>query len=383
MVLLHWSGSQNEVPNEPTEKSFEAEDVEPAKQVGAALTKASSKDTETDSQSPVGALGSASDLKKASTSHLGKTEGTVQVDPSPVRPIEPELAKYEYQLWNCSQFLILLDMCLTNYPDETVLLTRMVKAFLKLAWEPIEMGKHQGSRLWPDYLDLSEAFSSPYARFKVWEDHEGSFYDGQGIYVYTIMVQVLVWRAAKSTNKLLSLVSNDQRWNEWKAHQSLDYEAIRDRTIEVFRPPYTDAGHDFPDRFFSKIKGHIRESSLDQWSCPIIIPSFVENFFNDNNGPMLAWTETLRSYDAFNSSTKARKPDTLESFIRYHLAIDRDRRQVLRESFEANAYSVGLFSNDRLARGSHCPYPTSWLIATYSLSVDHTELLYPQFRIPM
>ena len=376
---------KKEVLNEPMEKSFEAEAADPAKRVGTAPTKASSKDTETDSQSPVGALGSTSDLKKASTSHLGNTEDTVQVDPSPVRPIEPELSKYEDKFRNCCQFLVLLDMCSTNYPDEAALFTRIAEAFLKLAWEPIEMSKHRGSHLWPDYLDLWEGHPSPYARFQIWGDYGGSVYDGQGVHVYIITTQVLVWRAAKSTNRLLNLISNNQSWNKWRAHQSLDSEGIRDRTIEVFRHPYTDTGHDsFPDRFFSKIKGHIRESCPDQWSCDIIIPSFVENFFfDDNNEPMLAWIETLRYYDALNGSTKAQKPNTWDSFIYYQLAIDRDRRQVLRESFEANAYSVGLFADDAVASGSHCPWPTSWTMATCFLSADHTELLYPQFRIPM
>ena len=357
--------------------------MEPAKRDGAPLTEAGSGDAKADSSLSVGALGSTSDLKKASTSHLGKTEGPV--DPSPVRPSEPELSKYQDKFLNCCQFLVLLDMCLTNYPDEAALFTRIVEAYLKVAWEPIEMSKHQGSRLWTDRLDLWEGFPSPYARSKVWGDHEGSYYQEQGIHVYIITTQVLVWRAAKSMNRLLSLVSNDQSWNKWRAHQSLTTEEIRDRTIEVFRTPNTDTGHDyFSDRFLSKIKGHIRESFLDRSSYDIIIPSFVEDFFfDDNNEPMLAWTETLRYYDLLNDSTKAQKPSIWQSFICYQLAIDKDRRQVLRESFEANAYSVGLFAGDVIAPGSHCPYATSWEMATYFLSADHTELLYPQFRIPM
>lgn len=302
----------------------------------------------------------------------------------PVRPLEPELSKYEDRFRNCCQFLVLLDMCLTNYPDEAALFTRLVEAFLKLAWEPIEMSKHQGSHLWPDQLDLWGVSPSPYARSQARGDHEGPVYDGHGVYVYSITTQVLVWRATKSAKRLLNLVSNNQSWNKWMAHQSLNYEAIRDRTIEVFRPPNTDTGHDyFPDRFLSKIKGHIRESFLNRWSCDTIIPSFVEDFFfDDNNEPMLAWTETLRNY-VFNDSTKAQKPDIWESFLCYQLAIDRDRRQVLRESFESNAYSVGLFAGDVITPGSRCPYTTSWAMAAYFLSADHTELLYPQFRILM
>ena len=376
---------ENEVPNSLTKKSPEAEAVDAAEPVGTTLTKASAKETETDPQSPVRALGSTSDLEKASTSHLGKTEGTVQVDPSPMRPIEPELSKYQDQFWNCCQFLILLDMCLTNYPDEAALFTRVVEAFLKLAWEPIEMSKYRGSNLWPDHLDLSGFFQSPYIRFRDWgfRDFENLGLLEHG--VYSITTQVLVWRAAKSTNRLLSLVSSDQSWNKWKNNQCLKDEEIRDRTIEVFRPPNTDTSHDcFQDHFLSKIQGHTRESSLNRWSCDIIMPSFVENFFfDDNNEPMPPWIETLRYYDAFNNSKKAQKPNTSKSFICYQLAIDRDHAQALRKNFEANAYSVGLFADDTVDPGSHCPYPTSWTMATYFLSADHAELLYPQFRIPM
>jgi len=399
---LHWSGKlaaltekdeteelvgevekEREAPNGPTEKSLEAEVAVPAERVGTPQTKVDSTDTKTDSLLSVEALGFISDLEKAGTPHLGKTERPV--DPPPVRPFEPELSKYEDKFRNCCQFLVLLDMCLTNYPDEAALFTRMVEAFLKLAWEPIEMSKHRGSHLWPDQLDILEGFPSPYARFQDLGDHQSCGYGGQGIYVYVITTQVLVWRAAKSTNKLLGLVSNDQRWSKWVVHQSLSDEAIRDRTIEVFRPLNTDTGHDcFPDRFLSKIKGHIRESFLDQWSCDIVVPSFVENFFfDDKNEPMLAWAETLRYYDTFNDCTKAQNPNTWESFMCYQLAIDRDRRQVLREGFEASAYSVGLFTNDAVAPGSHCPYTTSWAMATYFLSADHTELLYSRFKIPM
>ena len=379
---------KKKVSNEPMEKSFEAEAVDPAKRVGTALTNAGSKDTETDSQSPVRALRSTSDLKKASTSHLGNTEDTVRVDPSPDRPIEPELPKYEDQFQNCCQFLILLDMCSTNYPDEAALFTRMVKAFLKLAWEPIEMSKHRGSHLWPAYLDLLGFFQSQYIRFRDWgfgDFFENSGFFEHGVYVYSITTQVLVWRAAKSTNRLLSLVSSDQGWNKWKSNQSLKDEEIRDQTIEAFRPPNTDTSHDcFQDHFLSTIQGHSREPSLNRLSCDIVMPSFVENFFfDDNNEPMPAWIETLRYYDAFYNSKKAQKPNTSNSFICYQLAIDTDHAQALRKNLEANAYSVGLFADDMVDRGSHCPCPTSWAMATYFLSADHAELLYPHFKIPM
>ncbi|KAG0127850.1 hypothetical protein HOY82DRAFT_624186, partial [Tuber indicum] len=400
-VLLHWSGKlapltkndgtkgfrgeekrekEREVLNRPTEKSFEAGVVEPTRLVATPTAKVCCPmDIKTLPLLCVGGTrGCTSRFKRASTSHPGKIEESV--DPPPLSPFEPELSRYEDKFRNCCQFLVLLDMCLANYPDEKALFIRMVEAFLKLAWEPIEMSKHRGSHLWPDRLDILEGFPSPYARFQDWGDVENCGYGGQGTYVYAITTQVLVWRAIKSTNRLLHLVHKDQNWSKWGVHQSLDGEAIRDRTVEVFRRLGTDTSHDcFLDRFFSKIKGHIKESFLDQWSCDIAIPSFVEDFFFDHkNEPMSAWTETLRYCDTFSDSAKAQTPNTWESFMRYQLTIDRDRRHALRESFEAKAYSVGLFTNGAVTHGSHCPYTTSWAMVTYVLSADHTELLYPK-----
>ncbi|CUS15020.1 unnamed protein product [Tuber aestivum] len=305
--------------------------------------------------------------------------------PRPMSSFEPKLSKYEDKFRNCCQFLVLLDMCSTNYPDEVIMFTRMVNGFLKLAWEPIEMSKHRGSHLWPDRLDILEGFPSSYARFQDWRDYENCGYGGQGIYVYVITTQVLVWRAVKSAKRLLNLVSDDQDWSEWMIGQSLDDKEIRDRTIEAFRCLGTGTSHDYsPDRFFAKIKGHIRESFLDQWSCDIAIPSFVEDFFfDDKNEPMPAWTETLRYYDTFSDCAGTQMPNTWEYFMRYQFTIDRDRREALRENFEARAYAVGLFTNGAVTHSSHCPYTTSWAMVTYALSADHTELLYPKFRVPI
>ncbi|CUS15022.1 unnamed protein product [Tuber aestivum] len=276
---------------------------------------------------------------EASASNPDDSYTEEPVDPSNARPSEPELSKYEDKFRNCCQFLILLDMCLINYPDEVSLFTRMVKAFLKLAWEPIEMSRHRGSQLWPDHLESPSGYPPPYARFIDRTNLEGCGYGGQGIYVYVITTQVLVWRAIKSTNKLLKLVSNHQSWSNWMIRQSLDDKKIRDRTIEAFRPPAIDTSPDcFPDRFFSKIKGHVKESFLDQWSCDIAIPSFVEDFFFDKkNGLMLAWAETLRYYDTFSDRAGTQVSNTWEHFMRYQFTIDKDRREALRENFEARA----------------------------------------------
>ncbi|PWW77872.1 hypothetical protein C7212DRAFT_176264 [Tuber magnatum] len=320
-------------------------------------------------------------MKKDETGEVVRdavNEAKGPVNPPPARPFEPELSKYEDKFRNCCQFLVLLDMCLTNYPRQASLFTRMVETFLKLAWEPIEMSKHRGSYLWPDRLDILEGFPSPYARFQDWGgDYENCGYGGQGIYVYVITTQVLVWRAIKSTKRLLNLVSGDQGWSDWAIRQSLDDKEIRDRTIEAFRSLGASTSHDcFPDRFCAKIKGHVRESFLDQWSCDIAIPSFVEDFFfDDKNEPLSAWIETLRYYDTFSDSTKSQTPNIWEYFMRYQLTIDNDRRQALRESFETRAYSVGLFTNGAVTHSSHCPYTISWAMVTYVLSADHTELL--------
>ncbi|RPA93199.1 hypothetical protein L873DRAFT_1793824 [Choiromyces venosus 120613-1] len=298
-------------------------------------------------------------------------------------PFEPELSKYQDQFQNCCQFLVLLDMCLINYPNEEPLFTRMVKKFLKQAWEPIEMSKHRGSHLWPDNLERLGEYPPPYARFLDGGDYLHCGYGGQDIHVYVITTQVLVWRAIKSTKRLLALVHKDPNWSLWSIDQSLDDKAIRDRTIEVFRRDSTDTDHDyFPDRFFSKIRGHVKESFLDQWSCDIVVPSFVEDFFR-NKDELFAWTETLRHYDAFGDSVMGTIINTWDSFLRYQVAVGQHRRQMFRESFEARAYSVGLFTNETITPGSHCPYATSWSVVTYLLASDHAKLPYPQFIIPM
>ncbi|RPA93202.1 hypothetical protein L873DRAFT_1778282 [Choiromyces venosus 120613-1] len=302
----------------------------------------------------------------------------------PPWPFEPELSKYDDKFRNCCQFLILLDACWTNYPDEEPLFTRIVEKFIKQAWEPIEMSKHRESHLWPDKLERLGEFPPPYARFPDGEDYVHCGYGGQDVHVYIITTQVLVWRAIKSVNRLLTLLPKDESRRGWMDPQTLDDKIVRNRTIEVFRRRVIDTSHDyFPDRFFSKIKGHLRESLLDQWSCDIVVPSFVEDFFLDDKDDLFTWTETLRHYDAFGDSPKTRSENTWESFMRYQIAIDRDRRELFRESFESRAYSAGLFTNETITPGSHCPYTTSWSIVTYLLSADHTELLYPQFVVSM
>ncbi|CAZ82303.1 unnamed protein product [Tuber melanosporum] len=334
-----------------------------------------------DSSLSVEAPESAGGPKEVGTSRPVKTEEPT--DSYPKRPFEPELSEYEDVFQNCCRFLILLDRCLTNYPKENPLITEMVKAFLQLAWEPIEMSKHRGSDLWPDGLESPWEFPPPYARFLNWGDYKNCGYGGQDIYVYAITTQVLVWRAVKSTNRLLNLVCKDQKWRKWMDDQSLDDKAIRDRAIEAFHLPGTDTGQTpVPDRFVSKIEGHVREPFPENWACIIAIPSFVEDFFFDNNKPISAWTETLRYYDKYIDSIKSQTPNTWESFMRYELAIDRDRRQELREGLEARAYSVGLFPGRPVAPDSHCPSTTAWEIVTYVLSSDHAELPHPQPRIP-
>ncbi|KAG0634170.1 hypothetical protein HOY80DRAFT_929088 [Tuber brumale] len=375
------SEEERDVLDGPAEKSSEAEIADRAEPSGTPRTKVSPTCPGTDSPLSREAPGSASGLKTASTSHSGKSEEPE--DPPPVRPFEPELSKYEDKFQNCSRFLILLDRCLTNYPKENPLITRMVEAFLKLAWEPIEMSKHRGSDLWPDELESSWELPPPYARFLNWGDYKNCGYGGQDIYIYAITTQVLVWRAVKSTKRLLNLVGKNQNWRKWTVHQSLDEDAIRDRAMEAFRLPGTDTSQKpFPDRFVSRIEGHVREPFPDNWACIIAIPSFVEDFFfDDNNKPISAWTETLKYYDKYIDSIKPQTPNTWESFIRYELAIGRSRRK-LRESLEARAYSVGLFPGSPVTPDSHCPYTTAWDIVTYVLSSDHAELLYPQPRIP-
>ncbi|CUS15024.1 unnamed protein product [Tuber aestivum] len=332
--------------------------------------------------------------KLALPTETGETEGGVgevteeagaSSDPPPLRPFEPELSKYEDKFRNCCQFLVLLGMCLINYPGEADLLTRMVEAFLKLAWEPIELSKHPWSRLWPDLSETTGEYPPPYARFQNRQDPANGGYGGQGTYVYVITTQVTVWRAVRSVKRLLNLVSNGPSWSEWMAHQSLDDKAIRDRTIEAFRSHGIDASQNpSPEHFVSKIKGHIRESFPNQWSYDIVIPSLVEDFFLDGkNETICAWVETLRYYGKSSNSPKARTPDIWESFMRYQLAIGSDRRQALRVAFEERAYSIGLFPGGAVTLDSHCPYSTPWELVTYFLSEDHTGLLYPQFKIPI
>ncbi|KAG0634172.1 hypothetical protein HOY80DRAFT_929091 [Tuber brumale] len=376
------SEEDRDVLKGPSEESPEPEVSGPAEQVGTLITKVDSTGSKAGAPLSRETTRSTIRLRKASTSRPGKTEEPV--DPPPVRPFEPELSEYEDKFRNCCRFLILLDRCLTNYLKENALITRMVEAFIKLAWEPIEMSKHRGSNLWPDGVESPGEFPPPYARFLNWGDYKNCGFGGQDIYVYAIATQVLVWRAAKSTNSLLNLVCKDQNWDGWRVHQSLDDEAIRDRAIEAFRLPGTNTSQNcFRDRFVSRIEGHVREPFPDNWACIIAIPSFVEDFFFDNkNEPISAWTETLRYYDKYMDSIKPQTPNSWESFMRYQLAIDRDRREEFRESLEARTYSVGLFPGSAVTPDSHCPYTTAWDIVTYVLSSDHAELLYPQPRIP-
>ncbi|KAG0639076.1 hypothetical protein HOY80DRAFT_1075675 [Tuber brumale] len=408
-VLLHWSGklvpptTKNEIVGEvkseeerdvlrgPTEKSSEPKVAEP---VAAPITRIDSAGSGPDPSLSVGAPGSTSGLKKASTLDPGKTQESAGL--SPLSPFEPELSKYEDKFRNCCQFLVFLDMCLTNYLEEKLLITRMVEGFLKLAWEPIEMSKHRGSHLWPDRLDILERFPSPYTRYQDSGSGSGYFtnaepqdsgdvkdcgYGGQGTYVYTITTQILVWRAARSANKLLGLVSSDRDWSEWMVDQSLGDEAIRDRTIEAFRYLDTDTSDgNPPDHLPSTITGHIRELSIDQWNCDIAVPSFVQDFFfDDGDKPIAAWIGTLKRYRQSNNSID---PNTLESFMSYKLAIDPYSRRWLRKALEARVYSAGLFAGGTVTLSSHCPCITAWEMVTYMLSADYTILLYPQFRIP-
>ncbi|KAG0125694.1 hypothetical protein HOY82DRAFT_492662 [Tuber indicum] len=329
----------------------------------------------------VGLTGTAENPSVAKVAETARPAGASAAEvywADPMRPIEPELFKYRYCFEDCLRLLILLDKCLTNYRDAKPLITRMVECFLKLAWEPIEMSKHGESRLWPDWLEPLE-LPPRYARFKDLRDVENCGYGGQGIYVYDITTQVLVWRAAKSTNRLLDLVSGERDWNEWMVHQSLDDKAIRDRTIEVFLRPGTGTSQGFfPNCFISKIRGHVREPFLEKQACTIFIPSLVDDFFDDSNKPMAALTETLKYCYTLNDYSKAQSSETWRSFMRYQVAIGRDRRQELREILETRAYSVGLFPGDTVTLGSHCPRTTAWDVVTYLLNADYTELTYPQ-----
>ncbi|KAG0634168.1 hypothetical protein HOY80DRAFT_895355 [Tuber brumale] len=381
LVVEVKSEEDRDVLNGPSKKSSVPEIAVPAEQVGTPITKVDLTGSKTNWPLSRETTGSTSGLRKASTSHPGKSEEPV--DPPPVRPSEPELSKYADRFQNCCRFLILLDRCLTNYPKEYPLITRIVENFLKLAWEPIEMSKHRESHLWPDRLDTLEGPPSPYARFRDWGDYENCGYGGQGTYVYVITTQVLVWRAIRSANRLLNLVSTDQSWSKWKAHQSLNSKAIRDRTLEAFRPLGNERSQKISsDRFISRIKGHAREFCLDQRSYGIVIPSFVEDFFGGASEPMFAWVETLRCYGESIDSVGSQTLNTWESFIRYQLVADGSRRQELRESLEAGAYSVGLFASGAVSPGFHCPRTTSWAMVTDVLSADHTNLLYPQFETP-
>ncbi|KAG0634165.1 hypothetical protein HOY80DRAFT_895366 [Tuber brumale] len=319
---------------------------------------------------------------EAGTLHSGKPEEPV--DPPLPKPVEPDLSGYIDRIENCCRFLSFLDISLTNYPDQEPLITRMVEAFLKLAWEPIEMTKHRESHLWPNWLESLGEFPPQYARFLNWQSCNNSGYGGQVIYVYDIARQVLVWKAVKATNRLLGLVPKDQTWIEHMDHEILNEKAIRHRTIEAFRTSSTGMiQSSLPDIFFLKIKGHVRERFLEKGACTIAIPSFVENFFLDNNNkPISTWTETLIYVDKSIGSAKARTPGAWESFMRYQLGIDGDGREELRESLEERAYSVGLFAGDDVVTpGSHCPSSTHWPIVTYLLSADYAKLLHPQPKI--
>ncbi|KAG0635831.1 hypothetical protein HOY80DRAFT_892376, partial [Tuber brumale] len=263
---------------------------------------------------------------------------------------------------------------------EKSLITRMVETFLKLAWEPIEMSEHQGSHLWPDRLESMGGFPPPYARFLKGKSNQDCGYGGQGIYVYDITIQVVVWQAVKSANNLLRLVSENRNWRKWMYDKSLDHKTIRDRTIEAFRLPGTDTSQSSsPDRFVSKIRGHVREPFLEKRACTIAIPSLVDDFFfDDNNKPISAWEETLKYCDTLSDSSKGQTPDTWGFFMRYQLGIDGDNCQELRKSLEARAYSVGLFASDTVTPSSHGLCAPYWDIVTHVLSADYAELLYPQ-----
>ncbi|KAG0125689.1 hypothetical protein HOY82DRAFT_630374 [Tuber indicum] len=380
LVVEVKSEEDGDILKGPWQKSSEPGVIEPAEQLGTPITKVYSMGYKMGSPLSRETTGSTSGLRKASTSHPGKPEEPV--DPPPVRPHEPELSKYADKFQNCCRFLVLLDMCSTNYPGEKSLIARMADAFLKLSWEPIEMSKHRESHLWPDRLDILEGSPSPYARFRDWGDYENCGYGGQGTYVYAITTQVLVWRAVRSANELLKLVSADKSWDKWMAHQSLSSKAIRDRTLEAFRSLDTERSQKtFPDSFVSKIKGDAREFCLDQRSYCLLIPSFVEDFFFDgHNKPMFVWTETLRYYGESIDSTGSQTLNTWESFIHYQLSADGRRHQELRKSLEAGANPVGLFASSSVTPSCHCPHTTSWAMVTDFLSADHTKKLYPQGR---
>ncbi|KAG0635827.1 hypothetical protein HOY80DRAFT_1091638 [Tuber brumale] len=361
------------------ERSSEAEVVEPVGPVRAPAAEVDPADPKTDPPFPSVSPESTRGLNRTSTPQPGETEESV--DPHPVRPIEPELFKYEDSFEDCCRFFILLDKCLTNYPDEKSLITRMVETFLKLAWEPIEMSEHQGSHLWPDRLESMGGFPPPYARFLKRESNQDCGYGGQGIYVYDITIQVVVWHAVKSANNLLRLVSENRNWRKWMDDKKgLDHKAIRDRTIEAFRLPGTDTSQSSsPDRFVSKIRGHVRERFLKKRACTIAIPSLVDDFFfDDNNKPISAWEETLKYCDTLSNSSKGQTPDTWEFFMRYQLGIDGDNRQELRKSLEARAYSVGLFASDMVTPSSHGLCPPYWDIVTHVLSADYAGFTHPQ-----
>ncbi|KAG0125682.1 hypothetical protein HOY82DRAFT_616203 [Tuber indicum] len=286
------SGEERDVQNEPTEKASEAKVAVEVDLTGL----------ETNSPLSVGPSGSTSGPRKASTLASGQTKESV--DPSPARPLEPGFSKYKDRIEN-------------------------LQKILKSAWEPIEMSKHQESHLWPDRLENLGEFPPPYARFLNWPNYVDCGYGGQGIYVYDITMQVFIWKAVKSTNRLLDLVSGDRGWREWVVRQSLDHKAIRDRTIEAFRLPCTDTSQrSRPDRFILKIRGHVRGPFLEKSACIIAIPSFVEDFFLDNNKPESTWSETLIFFDTFIDSAKAPTPDAWQSFMCYQLAIDRGRHSL-------------------------------------------------------
>ncbi|KAG0125684.1 hypothetical protein HOY82DRAFT_630338, partial [Tuber indicum] len=363
------------------ESSSKDKVVDTARPVGAPGGEIDSADPQRDSSFLLETPGSTSSLNKTSALHPGKTEDSI--DSPPMRPIEPELFKYEASFEDCYRLLILLDKCLTNYPDEKGLITRMVECFLKLVWQPIEMSKHEGSQLWPDRLERLGGLTPPYARFRMAPDNRNCGYGGQGIYVYDIMIQVVIWRAVRATNRLLDLVSGDRDWSQWMVHQSLDDKAIRNRTIEAFLHPGTNAGQrSSPDRFISKIRGHVREPFLEKRACTIAIQSLVDDFFfDDNSKPISAWTETLKYCDTLSDSSKAQTPDTWESFMRYQLATNTDREE-LRERLEARAFSVGLFASDLVTPSSHGLCTPYWDIVTHFLSSHYAHPRIPKIDAP-
>jgi hypothetical protein len=303
----------------------------------------------------------------------------------PERPLEPDITQYGDQIRNCCQLIRILDECRTQYPHYLSLIIKVIECRLKETWKPIEMSKHGGSHLWPDQLEYAKQYPYPYARFldRSSEGEGNSYggYGGQSIYVYNITFQILVWRAVKSMNRLLALVSKGNvHWTEWSSKQSLDEKSIRDRALESFRDPEPT------DRFIFRIAGHERSLPLDQWNCDVVVSSFNEDFFMGDKGDYLAiWAATLRHCDSMIQARASKRmaASPWESFLRYQISADKDRRKSMRESLERGASSIGLFAGELVTRNSNCPGTIDFSTVAYILSEGHLELLYPQYKSPL